>query len=390
MNRHANTLTLAALVLAGLNMRPLLTSVSPLLGQLRHSLHLSGLAASLLPAVPMVMMGAVALFSARLMQRVALKPLLLAGLTLLLLALAARGVIDSGSGLVLSALFAGIGVGVVQMAMPGLIRQRFSRRSAAVTGLWAGALMGGGGLGAALSPWLSAQLDVPLALSGWALPVLLAILLWLLVRVPAAPDAAQVTLPPLWRKPRAWSLPQCFDLVNGGYATCVAWLPDAYHRLGWSAQAGGSLLGVMILSQVAGALLMPLLARGADRRPQLIVSLLCQLAGMSGFLFAPLLAPWLWAAIAGFGLGAAFPLAMVLALDHLPQPQAGARLVAFMQGAGFIIAGCMPFIAGQLQVLTHSFASVWLMQGVVTLGLIGLNLRFHPRSYARAFGSAAC
>ncbi|MBS0900193.1 MFS transporter, partial [Pantoea dispersa] len=136
MNRHANTLTLAALVLAGLNMRPLLTSISPLLGQLRHSLHLSGLAASLLPAVPMVMMGAVALFSARLMQRVALKPLLLAGLTLLLLALAARGVIDSGSGLVLSALFAGIGVGVVQMAMPGLIRQRFSRRSAAVTGLW--------------------------------------------------------------------------------------------------------------------------------------------------------------------------------------------------------------------------------------------------------------
>lgn len=389
MNRHANTLTLAALVLAGLNMRPLLTSVSPLLGQLRHSLHLSGLAASLLPAVPMVMMGAVALFSATLMQRVALKPLLLAGLTLLLLALAARGVIDSGSGLVLSALFAGIGVGVVQMAMPGLIRQRFSRRSAAVTGLWAGALMGGGGLGAALSPWLSAQLGVSLALSGWALPVLLAILLWLLVRVPAVPDAAQVTLPPLWRKPRAWSLALSFGLVNGGYATCVAWLPDAYHRLGWSAQAGGSLLGVMILSQVAGALLMPLLARGADRRPQLIVSLLCQLAGMSGFLFAPLLAPWLWAAIAGFGLGAAFPLAMVLALDHLPQPQAGARLVAFMQGAGFIIAGCMPFIAGQLQVLTHSFASVWLMQGVVTLGLIGLNLRFHPRSYVRAFGAAA-
>ncbi len=110
----------------------------------------------------------------------------------MLLALAARGVIDSGSGLVLSALFAGIGVGVVQMAMPGLIRQRFSRRSAAVTGLWAGALMGGGGLGAALSPWLKrGTLGVPLALSGWALPVLLAILLVASGRrVPAAPDAA--------------------------------------------------------------------------------------------------------------------------------------------------------------------------------------------------------
>ncbi len=388
MNRHSNGLTLAALVLAGLNMRPLLTSVSPLLGQLRQIMGLSPLAASLLPAVPMVMMGAIALLSASLMQRVALQRLLIVGLTLLLLALLARAWIDDGSWLVASALCAGLGVGVVQMAMPGLIRQRFAARSAPITGLWAGALMGGGGLGAALSPWLSAQFGWSIALSGWALPVLLAIGLWLLVRVPTASSAEKIAMPSLWRKPRAWSLAASFGLVNGGYATCVAWLPDAYHHLGWSAQAGGSLLGAMILCQVAGALLMPLLARRADRRPQLIISLSCQLIGIGGFLFAPLLAPWWWAAIAGFGLGAAFPLSMVLALDHLPHPQAGARLVAFMQGVGFIIAGCMPFIAGQLQALTHSFSSVWLMQCAVTLGLIGLNLRFHPHSYQRAFGMA--
>jgi len=389
MNRQSSGLTLAALVLAGLNMRPLLTSVSPLLGQLRQAMGLTPLMASLLPAVPMIMMGVVALMSASLMQRVSLQRLLLAGLTLLLLALAARGAIDDGRWLVVSALFAGLGVGVVQMAMPGLIRQRFARHSAPVTGLWAGALMGGGGLAAALSPWLSAQLGWSLALAGWALPVLLAVALWRYVRVPEGSRAANAAVPSLWRKPRAWALALSFGLVNGGYATCVAWLPDAYHALGWSAQAGGSLLGVMILCQVAGALLMPLLARRADRRPQLIVSLACQLAGMGGFLCAPLLAPWLWAAIAGFGLGAAFPLAIVLALDHLPHPQAGARLVAFMQGAGFIIAGCMPFIAGQLQAVTHSFHSVWLLQSAITLGLIALNLRFHPHSYRRAFGSTS-
>ena len=381
MNRHSHGLMLAALVLAGLNMRPLLTSVSPLLGQLREVMSLSPLAASLLPAVPMVMMGAVALLSAALMQRISLQRLLIAGLTLLLLALAARGWIHDGSWLVASALFAGLGVGVVQMAMPGLIRQRFPQRTAPVTGLWAGALMGGGGLGAALSPWLSDKFGWSIALTGWALPVCLAIGLWLLVRVPAVASTEKIALPALWCKPRAWSLAASFGLVNGGYATCVAWLPDAYHHLGWSAQAGGSLLGVMILCQVAGALLMPLLARKADRRPQLVISLACQLIGIGGFLFAPLLAPWLWAAIAGFGLGAAFPLSMVLALDHLPHPQAGARLVAFMQGVGFIIAGCMPFIAGQLQALTHSFTSVWLMQGAVIVGLIMLNLRFHPHSY---------
>ena len=101
-----------------------------------------------------------------------------------------------------------------------------------------------------------------------------------------------------------------------------AWrLPDAYHRLGWSAQAGGSLLGVMILSQ--GCRRAADAAAGARCRSPSAADcrLLCQLAGMSGFLLRHC---WRrgWAAIAGFGLGAAFPLAMVLALD---QPRRQAR-----------------------------------------------------------------
>jgi len=100
---------------------------------------------------------------------------------------------------------------------------------------------------------------------------------------------------------------------------------------------------------------------------------------------APRLAPWFWAGMAGCGLGGAFPLARVLALDQLEQPQAGARLVAFMQGVGFSIAGSMPFIAGQLHALTGNFTSVWILQATVTLLLIVLNLRFHPHSYQRAF-----
>ena len=89
MNRQSVSLTLAALILAGLNMRPLLTSVSPLLGQLRQEISLSPLVASLLPAVPMIMMGVVALLSVSFLQRIALQRLLQAGLLLLLLALLA-------------------------------------------------------------------------------------------------------------------------------------------------------------------------------------------------------------------------------------------------------------------------------------------------------------
>ncbi|PKC41097.1 major facilitator transporter [Pantoea ananatis 15320] len=383
--KKAPFLMIAALILAGLNMRPLMTSVSPLLEQLRESIGLSSLAASLLPAIPMMMMGAIALVSAPLLQRIPLRRLLCSGLALLVLALASRFFIAQGAWLVWSTVPGGIGIGIVQMAMPGLIRQRFTQRSAMITGLWAAALMGGGGLGAALTPWISAHLGWQGALSSWSVPALLAVMLWW--RIPAASPSRQTSavMPSVWRNTRAWTLALSFGLVNGGYAICVAWLPDFYHQQGWSAQAGGGLLGVMIACQVAGALVFPLLVRGADRRPLLLLTLALQLCGLTGLLVAPLYPAWLWAGIAGVGLGGAFPLALVLALDHLAHPQAGARLVAFMQGVGFIIAGSMPFLAGQLHELTGHFSSIWLLQGSVTVMLIGLNLRFHPESYKQAF-----
>lgn len=383
--KKENIVIVTALVLAGLNMRPLMTSVSPLLDQLRESIGLSALAASLLPAIPMMMMGAIALISAPLMQRVQLRGLLCGGLALLVLALLSRLFVAQGESLVGSTLPGGIGIGIVQMAMPGFIRQRFPQRSAMMTGLWSAALMGGGGLGAALTPWLSAHLSWQMALSSWAVPALLAILLWALMPGVTSPARASVVMPSLWRNARAWMLALSFGLVNGGYAICVAWLPDFYHQLGWSAQAGGSLLGVMITCQVAGAMVFPLLTRGPDRRPLLLLTLIFQLSGMLGLLFAPLYHPWLWVGMAGVGLGGAFPLALVLALDHLAHPQAGGRLVAFMQGIGFIIAGSMPFIAGQLHALTGDFSTIWWLQCGVTIGLVGLNLRFHPQSYKYAF-----
>ncbi len=287
MKRYTEAVTLFALILAGLNMRPLMTAVSPLLNQLRQSTGLSPLAASLLPAVPMIMMGAMALLSAPLMQRFPVRNVLTGGLVLLLFATGSRLMISGESGLVWSTVPGGLGIGVVQMAMPGLIRQQFAKRNAAITGLWAGALMGGGGLAAAATPWLSTHFGWQGALSCWAIPVLLALLLWMCVPLSAAQPSASSAMPVLWRRPRAWALATSFGLVNGGYAICVAWLPDFYQQQGWSAQAGGSLLGMMISCQVAGALLLPLLVRGADRRPLLLLALCMQLSGMVGFLLAP-------------------------------------------------------------------------------------------------------
>lgn len=392
MNRESTLLTLLALVTAGLTMRPLLTSVSTLLPRMQSTMGVGNATASLLAAAPMVMMGAIAWLAGGLLQRLSARQILTAGLVLLLAGTATRQLVGSGTTLLLTAALGGIGIGLVQMAMPGAIRQRFAGRSAAVTGLWSGALMGGGGLGAALTPWIATRLDTSLALSGWSLLVLLALLLWLAVRLREAPTAqtqAAETHAALHRFPRAWALALSFGLVNGTYASLISWLPDSFMGYGWAAQKSGTLLALMIAAQVCGALILPLLARGQDRRALLLLCLLLQAVGLSGFLFLPLAAPWLWAVTAGVGLGGAFPLTLVLALDHLARPGHAARLVAFVQGGGFIIAGIMPFIAGQLRALTGSLHSAWALHLVIICALMLLNLRFHPRSYRRAFPTLA-
>lgn len=63
MRNHQKTFTmLLVLVLIGLNMRPLLTSVGPLLPQLRQASGMSFSVAALLTALPVVTMGGLALY----------------------------------------------------------------------------------------------------------------------------------------------------------------------------------------------------------------------------------------------------------------------------------------------------------------------------------------
>lgn len=131
----------------------------------------------------------------------------------------------------MSAVLGGLGIGVIQAVMPGIIKHHFLKSMALVAGLWSAALMGGGGLGAAITPWLmSAGHDWHSALAWWALPALVALLAWWpvsrgLSRLSAAGENRG---PSLLRNRRAWLLGAYFGLINGGYTSLIAWLPPYY------------------------------------------------------------------------------------------------------------------------------------------------------------------
>ncbi|WJF92129.1 cyanate transporter [Paraburkholderia bonniea] len=390
---------LAVVVAIGINLRPLLTSISPLLESIRHTTGLSFYGASLLTSLPVIAMGIGAFGASTLARLLGETRGVALGLIAIAFACAARWITSSGFALMFSAVIAGIGVAAIQALLPGVMKRHFGVRVTLAMGVFSASIMGGGGLGASLSPWVAHLAGTWHAgLAFWALPALLGMALWLVLNralplpVPSNhTQSAQSTaqLPSMWRNRRAWALGLYFGVVNGGYTSLVAWLPAYYQQHGMSVTASGSLLAMMTLFQAAAALLLPLAAQSShDRRPWLLVGLLAQLAGIAGLLAWPLAAPLPWVALAGIGLGGSFSLTLVTALDHTENHAVAARLVAFMQGVGFLIAAIAPIVAGMVRDATGSFSAAWVMLVIGVLAMIALTFVFSPRSYARVWSGS--
>ncbi|EMK9452750.1 TPA: cyanate transporter CynX [Escherichia coli] len=385
MRNHQKTFTmLLVLVLIGLNMRPLLTSVGPLLPQLRQASGMSFSVAALLTALPVVTMGGLALAGSWLHQHVSERRSVAISLLLIAVGALMRELYPQSALLLSSALLGGVGIGIIQAVMPSVIKRRFQHRTPLVMGLWSAALMGGGGLGAALTPWLVQHSETWYqTLAWWALPAVVALFAWWWQSAREVASSHKTTTTPVRVvfTPRAWTLGVYFGLINGGYASLIAWLPAFYIEIGASAQYSGSLLALMTLGQAAGALLMPAMARHQDRRKLLMLALALQLVGFCGFIWLPLQLPVLWAMVCGLGLGGAFPLCLLLALDHSAQPAIAGKLVAFMQGIGFIIAGLAPWFSGVLRSISGNYLMDWAFHALCVVGLMIITLCFAPARF---------
>lgn len=382
---------LVLVILIGLNLRPFLTAIGPLAQAIDNRLGLGMDTLAWLTLLPLWLIGVGVLITPGLRRLTGPSQLLGAALLLLGMGNAMRFDAQSGALLIASAALCGLGSALVQGVLPGLIKQSFAQKVPLVMGIFSACMMGGGALGASLTPQLAASLDWSRALALWSLPVLLA-MVWLAWKV-RLPGAAVVAIPHgeqrLITLPRSWLLIGCFGIINSGYGIVVAWLAPAYMAQGWSAQQGGELVAWLALAQTASGLGLPLLAaRKLDRRPWMGLAIIMQVAGFGGLWLAPQAAPILWCMLCGAGLGGSFSLIMVIALDHLPDPRRAGTLSALMQGFGFMLAATGPWVAARLHHLSGDFAAAWQWQlgGLALMSL--LVLRLDPRHYPSVMGLA--
>lgn len=375
-------LALLVIVLVALNLRSAMAGLGPLLDLIEHSTGISSASAGMLTTLPVFLMGIGAFAGRHLRIRLGDRRGIAAGIGLIGMACAARWVWNDASGLFVTAACAGLGIAIVQAMAPAVIKRWFGAEAGRAMGLYTTGIMGGAALAAAAAAGLARIGGWPFSLAIWSVPAVLALVCWL-----AYPNANQAENPgqmpntSFHRQRQAWLLLIFFGIGTGAYTLVLAWLPPFYMGIGQSRDVSGYLLAGMTVTQViAGLGVSTFIGRFPDRRAPLIAVLLCVLAGLMCLILAPTLLAFPAIILLGIGIGALFPLSLIVTLDYADDSITAGDLAVFVQGGGYMIASAMPFAAGLIRDRFDNLAQAWMLMAAGVVVLIVMATRFSPAS----------
>ena len=364
--------------IVGLNLRPILASVGPLFSVLQREAGLTATQFSLLTTLPVAMMGLAALCGPWLLARIGAVRGIMLGLFILLVACSLRGFSTSLTGLMGTALLGGASIGTIQALMPALIKKAYTQTASTIMSLFSTGIMAGAAVAAASAEPLFSWLTLKPALAMAGVLALLALMLWLpLVKQPQGEQTAHesVTL----SSSRTGLLLLFFGVGTGAYTLVLAWLPPLYIQAGWSARSSGYMLAWLTLTEVAaGFAVSALIGKFPDRRVPLITVLLLLLAGLLCLVFSTGTTPVLSTLLLGIGIGALFPLSLIVTFDHARTPAQAGKLLSKVQGGGYMIAALMPLVAGIVRDTSVSLTSAWLVMSAGVVLLIAIAFTFKP------------
>lgn len=370
--------------IVGLKLRPILASVGPLFSVLQREAGLTATQFSLLTTLPVAMMGLAALCGPWLLARIGAVRGIMLGLFILLVACSLRGFSTSLAGLMGTALLGGASIGTIQALMPALIKKAYMQTASTIMSLFSTGIMAGAAVAAASAEPLFSWLSLKPALAMAGVLALLALILWLpLVKQPQGEQTAHepVTL----STSRTGLLLLFFGVGTGAYTLVLAWLPPLYIQAGWSARSSGYMLAWLTLTEVAaGFAVSALIGKFPDRRVPLITVLLLLLAGLLCLVFSPGTTPILSTLLLGIGIGALFPLSLIVTFDHARTPAQAGKLLSKVQGGGYMIAALMPLVAGIVRDSSVSLTSAWLVMSAGVVLLIVIAFTFRPTANVQA------
>lgn len=360
-----------AIVLMAINLRTVVVSLPPVVEDIRSDLGLSGAVGGLLTTLPVLCFGLLAPLAPRLARRIPIERLVVACGLLTAGAAALRGA-GGVAPLFAGSLLAGAGVALAQAVLPMFVRTRFPAQAGSLMGAFTMSLTLGGTIAAGATVPLERLLDVgwPSGLALWALPALLATLLWLPPALGRGTIVSGEAPAALLRRPLAWAVALYFGVQAATFYAGLAWLPSILRDAGYDAGEAGWLLALSALPSLLPAFVVPVLAARRSRQTGLLAGFVALvLVALIGLLAAPGAAV-LWMVVLGLGQGGTLGLGMIFPVLRGGDAATVAALTGMTLCVGYLLAATAPTLLG----VVHDLSGGWTWPLVLLCAIAALQL----------------
>lgn len=377
--RTTLVLAMTGIVLVALGLRTGVAAVSPLSTRIDLDVPLQGLTLGILGTIPPVAYAVSAAVSPWFARKVGLEGAAIVVGLLGAIAHVWRGISPSYVSLFIATIVLMLAVGVGNVILPGLVKMYAPAHIAPLTAAYGTAMSFSSAAPTVLGVWIADEFGWRWSLATWAVVGILGIIPWLFLWPRAKAKGVQeavitATLPivtapvSLFRSPTAVSIMSIFAVSGVMAYSWFAVLPPALMELsGISAEAAALALGLFTIMGFPMSLIVPALAvRKGWSGPLVGASMVANITGLLGLLFAPALAPFLWVTLLALG-PLTFSMSLAL-ISHRTRNHLSALILSgFVNKWGYLFAAAAPILVG----LGREISGEWTSS---ILGLLALSL----------------
>lgn len=373
-------LLVLSIILVALVLRAPITSVGPIIDQIRNSMGLSGAMTGLLTTLPLLAFAFVSPLAPRIAARIGMERSLFAASAILAAAVVIRS-LPSVYALFLGTALLGAAIAVGNVLLPSLVKRDYPDRVGLMTGVYTVAMNLGAAVGSGISVPLTEAwgLSWQITLVGTALVAVIAAAVWLpLVRSKSTGarlnKAALISVSKanssvrrkLWKSPLAWTVSLFLGLQSFCFYVNVTWIPLILADKGINHTDAGWLLSVTQIVGMPATFFIPIWA--GKRASQKGIALLTSSLFIVGYLIL-LIGSGSWALVSmivlGLGAGGGFGLALMFFALRSGTTEQAAELSGMAQAVGYLLAASGPLLFG----LIHDWTDNWNLPLLLIIGI---------------------
>lgn len=369
---------LGAIIVIGFNLRPAITSVGPLLGTIRDHIGLTNWEAGTMTSLPLIAFAIVSPFAPKVGKRLGNSRTILLGLILLFLGIIIRSIPVTPTLFVGTAII-GIGIAIMNVLLPALIKEKFPNRVGRITSIYTTSMAVLAATASGLSVPLStnAGLGWQLSLSSWGLLVFIGIIVWIFViKKEASTEEVKIGITEtftesrsLWKSPLAWQVTLFMGLQSFLFYVMISWLPEIMQSFGFSIVTAGWLVSYAQFISLPTTFLAPVLAEKFPNQQGIVLGIGGLMTiGFSGVLIggpAPLMV--LWVTLIGLASGGSISLSLALLGMRARNAQEAGVLSGMAQSIGYVFAAIGPLFIGLLFDITSEWTVPLIMIVIVSV-----------------------